>query len=1007
VLEQSLNILIIEDNPSDFLLIERHLRHQGMRVMCSRVDTAAALERALDAGSWDLILSDFNTPLLNFYDSFAQIKSHTPDLPVILVSGFVGEEQAIELLKLGVTDFVLKDNMVRLVPSIERALKESEERRARRVAEVALRESEERFRLFMDNSPTSAWVKDEQGQYLYWSKGFEQRINVRLAEWRGKTDEELWPREIAGEYYRHDLEVLKAGHPQEVTEETRNTDGSRCTWLVSKFPFSDATGNRYVGGIGLDITARVRAEELVARTRDHYLSILKYAPALIWRSDTEAKCDWFNDAWLEFTGRTMEQEYGDGWAAGVHPEDLDRCVTTYREAFTKQNRFSMEYRLRHHTGEYRWILDIGQPYRQLDDSFAGYIGYCFDITERKQREQELMHTRNMAEAASRFKSAFLADLSHEIRTPLNAIIGLGDLALHTNLTPQQQDYLTKIGTAAKSLFRYINDTLDFSRIEAGKLVLEHIDFSLKEILDRINALFGVLAREKGLELLNDIDRQIPESLVGDPLRLEQVLINLIGNALKFTHEGEVVLTASLLETNEASRQIVLCFSVKDSGIGMSSGQIESLFQPFTQADSSTTRCYGGSGLGLSICRNLVELMGGAIGAEGEPGRGSTFTFTATFGLSARTVPLPAQRGTCAVVAPKPEALRGARILLVEDQDINQQVARENLEGLGITVELARNGREAVELMAQRGDRFDGILMDIQMPVMDGYEATRLIRKQWPIDRLPIIAMTAHVQAADREKCLQVGMNDHIAKPVDKADLYRCLLTWVRPRPCSAEPAAPDASRGDRREEQPTALPGFAVVEGLARLNGNMPLYHKLIIAFNRDKGHSAAEIAAALAVPDLKHAHFLAHTLRGVAGNLGASGIYATACTIANACTRGETEAVRGLLPILETKLAEVRATAALLEESTSNGKPGKTAGEFAPDAALALLRELDTLVAVHDLRALDRIDHLQELLAGTGFAPLGALLAETLDRMDFEAASRHLATLTARVAHREGGESQ
>jgi two-component system sensor histidine kinase/response regulator len=615
--------------------------------------------------------------------------------------------------------------------------------------------------------------------------------------------------------------------------------------------------------------------------------------------------------------------------------------------------------------------------------------------ELELQNEELRRAREAAEAANRATSAFWVAVSHELRMPMSAIIGLGSMALQTEMTPQQRDYLTKIETSAHSLLRLINDTLDYSKIEAGILVLEQIDFSLREVLDRVTSSMNGCAHEKGLALYVDLDRKAPDRLVGDPHRLEQVLNTLLVNALTFTKKGEISLAVSVLEVEEITREAVLCFSVKDTGIGMTPAQIAGLFQPFSQADSSTFRCHGGTGMGLSICKNLVELMGGRIGAEAELGRGSTFLFTAAFGLSTNDPLLPVQDRFMTDVIPKQGVLRGVHMLLVEDIFINQQVAREQLEGLGITVEVAQNGREAVEVMAQRGDQFDGILMDIQMPVMDGYEATRLIRTRWSADRLPIIAMTAHARGEDREKCLQAGMNAHIAKPVEQADLHCCLSAVIRRDTHSAQLPLPSP----RSPDFPSSLPGFAVAEGLARLNGNARLYRKLITTFCRNRQNCAEGIGTALAGDDLNRAHFLAHGLKGVAGNLATTDLYATACALDDACTQGAIQEARELLPMLAAALAQVVAAATLLEESSPDRDSGKTVGEFAPDVVLSLLRELGTLATRHDLRALDHMDRLQDLLTGTEYAPLGACLAETLDRMDFEAGTRHLETLTMLVA--------
>ena len=743
-----------------------------------------------------------------------------------------------------------------------------------------------------------------------------------------------------------------------------------------------------------DISERKLVETKLVQRELHLRTIIENEPECIKIMDAEGLLMQMNPAGLAMIeADSLEQVAGRPVLELIAPEYRTAYAELHQRVLAGET-MQLQYEVLGLKGGRRWLETHAAP--MLDQGTIVHLGVTRDISVQKKAEQELQKTNHLlkeattqAEAASRAKSAFLANMSHEIRTPMNAIIGLGRLALLTDLTEKQRDYLEKIESSSGTLLHLIDDLLDLSKVEAGKLTLETITFSLAACLTTVQSVIQVKAVEQGLDFRITVAPEVPTLMIGDPFRLDQILINLLGNAVKFTDQGEVTLEVTAVLTGADEPVLVTC-TVRDTGIGMTAAQIANLFQPFTQADCSTTRRHGGTGLGLSISRRLVELMGGEIGVESEPGRGSAFSFTIPLGRGR----LPAESAPPLLdPALITATLRGRQVLVVEDNTINQQVARELLQRVGMVVTIAGDGRAAVGAATEFGVHFDVVLMDLQMPVMDGYEATRLIREQWPPERLPIIAMTAYASREELDRCLKSGMNAHLAKPVQPERLYACLAQWVRPADGLDIAPAPPCGHQAPGSDLPESLPGLDPVLGVAQLGGNADLYQRLIIDFAHDNQELGQQIRNSLTEPDLTHARLLVHTLRGVAGNLAATALQSAAGDLETTCVKGLAEQAGVLLPIVEARLGEVLATAALLAEQEA-ARP-KVVTEFDPDRALTLIRELAVLGPLHDLSALELSDELSLLLADTGLALRAASLEEAVNNLDFSAAARQLEELT------------
>src|SRR5271170_5948959 len=837
-----------------------------------------------------------------------------------------------------------------------------------------------------------------------------------------------------------------------------------------------------------------------------------------------------NHALHEMLGYTEEELSRLGqWDEIVPPEERISCARRYAELI-QGKRDTDEYDQRFIRRDGRIVL-ANSRFNLLRDAEGKpqyVVALTEDITIRKRAEADLVTAKEEAVAATQAKSDFLANMSHEIRTPMNAILGMTHLALKTELTAKQRDYLTKTKVAAQALLGIINDILDFSKIEAGKLEVENTEFRLDKVLEDLASVVSQKAHDKNLEFLIASPSNLPPSLIGDPLRLGQILINLVNNAVKFTERGEVVVSVTLEERTE--ERVKVKVAVRDSGIGMTPEQAARLFQAFSQADTSTSRKYGGTGLGLSISKRLAEIMGGEIWVESTYGVGSTFFFTAWLGIGT-TEPeqrpfVPDLSGIRALVVDdnplaceiltegltvfalradsafsgdealrklsaadtrdpyqavlidwqmpgmdgleasqiikhggllkhvpkvvlvtgfgkedirtqaevmgiegfllKPvspsllydmmivlfgsdeskgdrvrstgdvaqsQAANGIRILLVEDNEVNQQVATELLESAGATVTIANHGGEAVNILTsgEQPPPFDVVFMDLQMPEMDGYTATRLILAEPPLQGLPIIAMTAHALVEERQNCLDAGMCDHVTKPIDPDALIATLLRWAKPREVHAAGA-------DVRPAKPAdeimlpEIEGVDLRDGLKRVVGNKRLYRDLLLQFALKQADAPAQISAAIEGGDRKLAERIAHTVKGVAGNIGLGQVFAAAGKFERVIRHGDASEAASFEEFAEVVSHQVQAIRQTLQEVTPDKPPiEEIHKDFNAEAASVAIGRLRVLLESSNGDVAEAFLSVERILAGTTANSRRDALNTAINEFDFETALKTL----------------
>ncbi len=818
-----------------------------------------------------------------------------------------------------------------------------------KTAQMVLEETQARLTAITENVPIMLALKGLDGRFLSANSIFAEWHGTTVDDLIGKTVHDLIPKVRADEVTELERKVVASGEIVILEAESalhKTPKGQPTIYRLTKFPVRDREG--IIMGLGTamtDITEQKEAERELAHQKAILETTLETMDQGITMFDEKLDVITANSKFMELLqfpkdrfppGTNLGEFFRYNAERGEYgPGDVEQQV---QERMDLARRFEA-----HHFERTRpdgMVIDIrGNP---LPDR-SGFVTTYSDVTQQKRAERALREAKLVAEEASRAKSSFLANMSHEIRTPLNAIVGLTGLALKTDLTNQQADYLTKVDMSSHALLGLIDDILDFSKIEAGKLEIETVPFNLDDVIENLSTVTTARVGTKPLDIRFHVDPNVPRNLKGDPLRLGQVLINLTANAIKFTEKGEVTVKVMPVSSSSAgiAENQMLRFEVTDTGIGMSQNQIGKLFQPFTQADISTTRQFGGTGLGLAISHSLVTMMGGEIDVDSTEGKGSTFWFTA----EVTVLPTNLTEDDAPTHRPMPkdarldarERIAGLRVLLVEDNEINQQVAREFLGLAGVTVDIAGNGKVAVDMIAET--TYDAVLMDLQMPLMDGYQATRIIRADPRHDNLPIIAMTAHAMQSEREKCLAVGMNDHVTKPIDPDRLYAALAACSPPsgsRPekpvTKAAAAAPTPTPTPAATDAlPDTIQGINLIEARTMMRGNDVILRRLLGAFHAKYMDQAAEIAALLADGDLETAARTAHTLKGVSGNIRAERVYQASKALDDQLRSGPgTPEVDACLAELSSALDEVRDSLAVaLGGSTSaEDKSSPQAGE-------------------------------------------------------------------------------
>lgn len=962
-------ILIVDDNARMTDSIETLLQSCGYQTLAVN-DPDSAVE-LISTGKYELVLLDLHLPGKTGFEIMEKANSGHRRMEFIIITGDQATDAAITALRKGAFDYLHKPfepeelvkrvgnalNQVRLKSdreaakaALQKAHGELEQKVNERTAilqstnkrlsteidnrlrvEQQLRASQKQYSTLIDNSPDIIYMLDQEGNFKFVGGAVESLIEFQPDELVGRHYSSIFrPADLPKVSYRFNERRtgIRSTREFEISIPARrpfpraNGNGASIFELYAAGMYQEQLPSQekeFVGtyGVARDITARKRTARALKESEQRFRELAELLPEILVEFDREGLITFFNMKAIESTGYSPVELRRNFPATRLAiAEDQDIFTSDLEKLMSGETLPNEEYTLQRKDGTTFPVIMRSTPITKRGRIIGGR-SLLINITRMEKAKEALEATKEKAEAANQAKSEFLANMSHEIRTPLNGIIGMSELLSGTDLTQKQRDYLSLLKTSGKALMFLINDILDFSKIEAGKLDLEEIPLTIEEVIAEVAQIFKDQIKEKEIDLVVNIDNSIPRDLAGDPQRLRQVLVNLVSNAVKFTEQGSIQITAEARHTETDHTEVL--FRIADTGIGIDADIQNTLFTAFTQADGSTTRRYGGTGLGLAISKHIVNMMVGTIWLESELGCGSTFSFTVCLKNFVNTAAID-QDTPAGNYQPQGGEFQDINLLLVEDSLINQRVAFEMLRAAGLKVQTALNGKEA---LAQLGKRdFDIVLMDVQMPEMDGLEATRHIREKLKLPQIPIIAMTAHAMKGDRQKCLAAGMNDYVAKPIDPKQLFDALR-----RNLEIETSDSRALNelDNKTIDNPERIPGIPVPaevlnveEGLERLGGDLQLYLTIIEEFRSHHADSCGQFKALITAGDYEEAARVAHTLKGASGSIAAVKVAKLSAVLEQACLDKDPEAIDTCLPTIEVELEQVFQAAERLKPQNS-----------------------------------------------------------------------------------------